>query len=303
MKRDLLKVQEQTSTAATSPKELPDSTRFTRQALQSEAGGGKVCPDILPRSCIFCSKTKYQRNSRTREKLADCMESRADSTIKQAALARKDDKILAMVMSKDLTSSEAKYHKSCYKVYVRTNYVQPATESDTRNEEENDYKRIESQAFESIMEYCIDLIEQPRLVEFVEIRAILTDELEKNAMAKAGVRGDHHATKRGSPRKGMAKETFNDRIFRVERTKGKRQNVQRLSPCSNPASADYRSPPCVQPHPAGCRKPRRCPEAPVENGSMKEAKERSAVPNIGVAEELETDSARPLPFYAAELHG
>ena len=123
---------------------------------------------------------KYQRNSRTREKLADCMEFRADSTIKQAALARKDDKILAMVMSKDLISSEAKYHKSCYKVYVRTNYVQPANESDTRNQEENDYKRIESQAFESIIEYCIDLIEQPRLVEFIEVRAILTDELEKN---------------------------------------------------------------------------------------------------------------------------
>eukprot|EP00112_Aurelia_sp_Birch-Aquarium-sp1_P024034 Seg7404.4 transcript_id=Seg7404.4/GoldUCD/mRNA.D3Y31 product="hypothetical protein" pseudo=true protein_id=Seg7404.4/GoldUCD/D3Y31 len=86
------------------------------------------------------------------------MEFRADSTIKQAALARKDDKILAMVMLKDLISSEAMYHKSCYKVCVRTNYVQPATESDTRNEEENDYKRIESQAFESIIEYCIDLI-------------------------------------------------------------------------------------------------------------------------------------------------
>ena len=125
-------------------------------------GGKSVL--ISRRSCIFCSKAKYQRNSRKKEKLADCIEFRADSTIKKTALARKDDKILVTVMSKDLISSEAKYHQSCYRARVRTNYVQPANESNTKNKDENDYKRIESQAFEIIIEYCTGLIEQPRLV-------------------------------------------------------------------------------------------------------------------------------------------
>ena len=107
IKRDLLKVQQQTSTAETSPTEFSNATRFTGQSLQFEVDEEKVCLALLPRSCIFCYKQKYQRNSRTSGKLTDCMEFRVNSTIKQAALARKDDKILAMAMSKDLISSDA----------------------------------------------------------------------------------------------------------------------------------------------------------------------------------------------------
>ena len=68
MKRDLLKVQQQSTTG------WGQSQGITWLKIHTAifaiwSGWGKVCPDILPRSCIFCSKVKYQRNSRTRENL------------------------------------------------------------------------------------------------------------------------------------------------------------------------------------------------------------------------------------------
>ena len=73
---------------------------------------------IYQRVCIFCEKDKYTRNSRTREELIQCVDMRADETIKKAAVRKNDHRILAVV-SRELVAAEACYHKSCYRNYTR----------------------------------------------------------------------------------------------------------------------------------------------------------------------------------------
>lgn len=45
---------------------------------------------IYQRVCIFCEKDKYTRNSRTREELIQCVDMRADETIRKAAVGKND---------------------------------------------------------------------------------------------------------------------------------------------------------------------------------------------------------------------
>ena len=67
---------------------------------------------IYQRVCIFCEKGKYTRSSRTREELIQCVDMRADETIRKAAVGKNDHRILAVV-SRELVAAEASYHKSC----------------------------------------------------------------------------------------------------------------------------------------------------------------------------------------------
>ena len=82
--------------------------------------------NILPNTCIFCNKDKYVPKTNTREKLLNCAEFRADDNIKQSPLKHiknlscmaETAKTILSICSKDLISSEGKYHKSCYKGFV-----------------------------------------------------------------------------------------------------------------------------------------------------------------------------------------
>ena len=51
------------------------------------------------RVCIICEKDKYTRNSSTREELIQCVDMRADETIRKAAVGKNDQRILAVVSS------------------------------------------------------------------------------------------------------------------------------------------------------------------------------------------------------------
>ena len=82
------------------------------------------------------------------------------------------EQILAMC-SKDLISSEAKYHASCYKNFVRPCHDVSKIEISEYvcNEADPLYKAVES--------YCHELIKSPRVVEFRSIiRKVMSDKAE-----------------------------------------------------------------------------------------------------------------------------
>ena len=82
------------------------------------------------------------------------------------------EEVLALC-SKDLISSEAKYHASCYKSFVRICY--DGTESGTPKSIDNPSDPL----FEAAEEFCRELIRSPRVVEFKTIRKVMSDEAEK----------------------------------------------------------------------------------------------------------------------------
>ena len=78
------------------------------------------------------------------------------------------EQILAMC-SKDLISSEAKYHASCYK-----NFVHPCHE--VSEIEISEYVCNEADPlYEAVESYCRELIRSPRVVEFRSIRKVMSD--------------------------------------------------------------------------------------------------------------------------------
>ena len=78
------------------------------------------------------------------------------------------EQILAMC-SKDLISSEAKYHASCYK-----NLVRPC--HDVSEIEISEYVCNEADPLYEVAEsYCRELIRSPRVVEFRSIRKVMSD--------------------------------------------------------------------------------------------------------------------------------
>ena len=85
---------------------------------------------VLPNHCMFCKKEKYKPKSSTREKTQSCMEFRADDRVRKSAnlhvqMCTEMNDIAQEVLglcSKDLISSEEKYHATCYKNFVRVIY-------------------------------------------------------------------------------------------------------------------------------------------------------------------------------------
>ena len=79
------------------------------------------------------------------EVLIQCVDLRADSTIRRAAVGKNDPRILAIV-TRELVAAEACYHKSCYRDYTRN--VQGAVSSADKEEEDEcpECTNAESQA-------------------------------------------------------------------------------------------------------------------------------------------------------------
>ena len=89
---------------------------------------------VFERICVFCEKAKYLKGTKTREALIQCVDLRADSTIRRAAVGKNDPRILAIV-TRELVAAEACYHKSCYRDYTRN--VQGAVSSGDKKEEDD----------------------------------------------------------------------------------------------------------------------------------------------------------------------
>ncbi len=172
-KKELLKLSEGSSTE--------ENTAVTSRPRRDGSTSSSL---ILPAQCIFCKKDKYKPKTRTREKLFSCSEFRADDYVRNSALkhinmctpmAEVADKIL-IICSKDLISSEAKYHASCYRNFSRV--------SNERAEEkrmqyvENQPDKIDT-IFSEVREFCDELIASSRVEEFKRIRTIVDEKAKE----------------------------------------------------------------------------------------------------------------------------
>lgn len=84
--------------------------------VQAEGSSARAARATLTRSrvleekCIFCDKaSKYIKGQKTRENLIKCCELRADSEIRDSAIKKLDDRMLA-ITSMELVAAEGHYH-------------------------------------------------------------------------------------------------------------------------------------------------------------------------------------------------
>ena len=133
--------------------------------------------------CIFCKKAKYKPGTKTREKLSSIQEFRADDTVRKSALLHlnrhTDMSAIAAdisgICAKDLISSEAKYHSSCYKAFVHIIYETDETASNSSETVANGHDKV----YEAVYSFCEALILEPRAIEFTEVRNVLSEEADR----------------------------------------------------------------------------------------------------------------------------
>ena len=85
--------------------------------------------------------------------MTQCVDLRADDSIRKAAIAKGDSRIIALA-SRDLVAAEAWYHGQCYRDYTRPKKAGKNSdlESGTDSNETN-YYNIESPAYEKLFEF------------------------------------------------------------------------------------------------------------------------------------------------------
>ena len=137
----------------------------TEKRTRSDAGQG-ASSGIEDGHCIFFKKAKYKPNTRSREKLCTSAELRADEKVKASALThiRRSTSSSGVVeeivglCSSDLIAGGVKYHKSCYKLFVRISYQgeSPPDEAGRHNEQGKAEELIHKAAYE----ICEDIIQQ-----------------------------------------------------------------------------------------------------------------------------------------------
>ena len=95
--------------------------------------------------CIFCDKTKYKPNSKTRETLHGVQEFRAYETVRKCAclciqqctaMSVVAQKVIGLCAKDLIWCSETKYHASFYKASLRIQYT---TGNTREGESSNDY--------------------------------------------------------------------------------------------------------------------------------------------------------------------
>ena len=141
---------------------------------------------VLPQTCIFCRRAKYKPGTKTREKLHSVQEFRADDTVRKSAslhLSRHTDMSaiavdISGICAKDLISSEAKYHYSCYKAFVHIKCETDETASNSTETTANDHDKV----YEAVYSFCEALISKPRVIKFKEVRNVLSGEADRLGM-------------------------------------------------------------------------------------------------------------------------
>lgn len=107
MKRDLESIKRKRE------EPVDEDANPTKRQCRRPATEGRVYNPV----CIFCNKVKFMKNPKSREKLIQAVQLRADMTLRHCAILNNDARILA-ITSRDIVATEAHYHASCYKSYT-----------------------------------------------------------------------------------------------------------------------------------------------------------------------------------------
>lgn len=154
----------------TMKRDLETLKRKANESLDDDAGctSKRLCrrskeSTVYNEICIFCNKVKFEKGSRTREKLTQAAQLRVDKTLRECAVQKGDEKILA-VTSRDIVAAEAHYHRSCYKNYTRVKTKEHEHEGKGENESDGD-KLIEREAYANLFDYIrTDIIPSKKIV-------------------------------------------------------------------------------------------------------------------------------------------
>ena len=118
-----------------------------------------------------------------REKTHSCLEFRSDKKvgdgamlhIKKCAVMSEIVQQVLTVCMKDLISSEAKYHASCYKLFVKMIY----SDEDNENWDEKEDQDEMIDICDTVYTFCENLLECPRVIQCKTIRKVMMDEASK----------------------------------------------------------------------------------------------------------------------------
>jgi len=143
---------------------------------------------------------------------------RADNTLSECAIQKRDDKILA-VTSRDIVASEANYHRSCYQAYTRLKKEEQLDENTkgVLNEEINvndDFQEAEREAFNDLYQHIrTDIFKCKKIVTVASMTSRLT-----KTMTTGGI-NVRDSTKKHVRRK--LESEFGETIRRVPDNQGK----------------------------------------------------------------------------------
>ena len=151
------------------------NTASARQSSRCSSGPSRV----YEARCIFCQKvTKYLIGQRTREPLTQCVELRADARIRDAAVKKMDDRILALT-SRDLMAAEGHYHMSCYRSYMYVSKgVDTSSEKDGEDTEDS-CDALVRHAFNELLQFIKkELFVHPEVVTMTDLLSRLLKYLQ-----------------------------------------------------------------------------------------------------------------------------
>ena len=162
---------------------------------------------VYAQECTFCEKVKYV--NRIREKLVKASQLRVDHKLRQIAVAKRDKKILA-ITSRDIVAAEARYHRSCYRDYIRPQ--QKCHEEQSVSSKAND---AEYDAFTDLFRYIrSDVLDAEAVITMVDF----TKKLESFIQSR-GIEGLSESTKKHIRRKIEAEVGSTIEIFPDEKGK------------------------------------------------------------------------------------
>ena len=134
LKRSTQPANEPKPTSAFSKKDTAFSTtesppkRMSRSQVQS----------FNVKNCIICQKGKVKKNkgkARTRERLTQNTSEHGRASLLKAARIRCDERVLLQIEGQDTIALEIKYHRSCYKDYVRQETLSKLEDQNCQNED------------------------------------------------------------------------------------------------------------------------------------------------------------------------
>ena len=157
-KKSLDQIEHRKAVAESSETEVTHVRRSVRDSVDGRC-------NILPRKCIFCHSEKFLKNSRTREKLSNCMQIRADITVRKVAKERNDTAVLA-ITADELIAKEACYHWSCYREYTRKKPLK----LNCKAPQEESY---EDENYVELWRSLNNLVENPDVVEFTKFKSMI----------------------------------------------------------------------------------------------------------------------------------
>ena len=92
------------------------SADISTRRKRSKLSDGQISRDVYPKECNLCNKYRIMRKGKYIFPVTISTQ-QAANTIKDAAEAKEDKKLLFEIKDLDLTAKEFTYHDACYREY------------------------------------------------------------------------------------------------------------------------------------------------------------------------------------------